>query len=72
MTASKRTRRPSLRESDRLLQRIRTLVRQTARDDGAGAASLQAQRRELEGLKSEFAESVKRDMTGGDNGLETT
>jgi hypothetical protein len=58
--ASKRASTPVGRETDRLLERIRTLVRQTDRGDGAGAATLRAQQREIERLKSQLAEVVKR------------
>jgi len=64
--ASNRT--PSLRESDRLLERIRELVRQTDRDDHPSSAALRAQRREIEDLKSQLAELVKRNPTGDRHG----
>jgi hypothetical protein len=56
------------RETDRLLQRIRTLVRETARGDGSNGATLRAQKREIEQLKSQLAEIVKRNPTGLDDG----
>ena len=48
------------RESDRLLQRIRALVRKSERDDGRNSVELDAQTREIDRLKSELAELVKR------------
>lgn len=63
--AARRASRPGLRESDRLLARIRTLVQQTDRGDGADGATVRAQRREIEHLKLQLAEIVKRNPTGG-------
>jgi hypothetical protein len=48
------------RESDQLLQRIRSLVRDSERVDGRDGVELEAQRREIDRLKSELAEAVKR------------
>jgi hypothetical protein len=48
------------RETDRLLGRIRTLVHQSDRGDGADRASLRAQKREIEELKSQLAEVIER------------
>jgi hypothetical protein len=48
------------RESDQLLQRIRSLVRDTGRVDGRDGVELEARRREIDRLKSELAEAVKR------------
>jgi hypothetical protein len=48
------------RESDQLLQRIRSLVRESERVDGRDGVELEAQRREIDRLKSELAEAVKR------------
>ena len=56
------------RETDRLLQRIRTLVQQTDRGDGVSRATVSAQKREIEHLKSQLAEIVKRNPTGLDDG----
>ena len=56
------------RETDRLLQRIRTLVQQTDRGDGVSGATVRAQQREIEHLKSQLAETVKRNPTGLDDG----
>jgi hypothetical protein len=47
------------RESDQLLQRIRTLVRESGRDDGRSGIELEAQRREIDRLKAELADVVK-------------
>jgi hypothetical protein len=52
------------RETDRLLERIRTLVERTNRGDGARGAIVRAQQREIECLKSQLAEIVKRNPTG--------
>jgi hypothetical protein len=53
--------RPSRRrERDRLLQRIRALVRESERDDGRKSVELDAKRREIAQLKSELADVVKR------------
>jgi hypothetical protein len=48
------------RECDRLLQRIRALVRESERDDGRKSVELDAKRREIAQLKSELANVVKR------------
>jgi hypothetical protein len=61
-----------MRESDRLLHRIRTLVRQTDRGLGSDGATLRAQRREIEHLKFQLAEIVKRNPTGLDDGRAET
>ena len=70
MTRPKRTPLPGRSDTDQLLERIKRLVQQVG-DDDAPAAAPQAQRHELERLKSELAESVRRDLTKGD-GIETT
>jgi hypothetical protein len=54
---------PPRRESDQLLQRIRKLVRASDRDDGATSVGLEAQRREIDRLKSQLADVVKRTAT---------
>jgi hypothetical protein len=56
------------RETDRLLQRIRTLVQQTDRGGAVSGATVSAQKREIEHLKSQLAEIVKRNPTGLDDG----
>jgi hypothetical protein len=56
------------RKTDRLLHRIRTLVQETDRADGAGKAIVRGQKREIEQLKSQLAEIVKRNPTGLDDG----
>jgi hypothetical protein len=48
------------RESDRLLRRIKTLVQDTRCDKEATVIELEAQRREIERLKTQLAEIVKR------------
>jgi hypothetical protein len=58
MPPSKRSHRSGLRETDRLLQRIRTLVGE------ANGRSTVTQRREIERLKAQLAERVKQDPTG--------
>ena len=50
---------PTSRETDRLLQRIRALVRDRRRAD-ASAAEREARTREIERLKAQLAEIVKR------------
>jgi hypothetical protein len=54
-----------LSELDELVLRIRTLVRATKllREGGASAATLRAQDREIECLKSRLADMVKKDPT---------
>jgi hypothetical protein len=54
---------PDLNATDRLLQRIRTLIRQTRADYAADDASMRGRRREIDRLKSELAECVKRNPT---------
>jgi hypothetical protein len=71
VTRPKRTPLPGRSDRDQLLARIKRLVQQVG-DDDAPAAAPQAQRRELERLKSELAESVRRDLTKDDDGIETT
>jgi hypothetical protein len=66
--APKRASTPARRETDRLLQRIRELVGQTDRGDGASGATVRAQKREIEELKSRLAEVVMRNPTGLDDG----
>jgi hypothetical protein len=51
---------PPTRESDRLLERLRTLVHDNRRSNGASRIELQARRREIERLKAELADVVKR------------
>jgi flagellin-like hook-associated protein FlgL len=53
------------RESDQLLQRIRTLVRESERDNGRSGVELEAQRREIDRLKSELADLVKQTEKDG-------
>jgi hypothetical protein len=53
-----------MRETDRLLQRIRALVQQTSHRDGSDGPTVRAQKREIEHLKSQLAEMVKRNPTG--------
>ena len=65
--ARKRASKSVSREPDRLLQRIRTLVQQSNGSDGSDGATVRAQRREIEQLKSQLAEIVKRNPTGLDD-----
>jgi flagellin-like hook-associated protein FlgL len=51
------------RTVDGLLERIRTLVAQTNHGSASGA-TLHAHRREIERLKSQLAECVKRNLNG--------
>jgi len=51
---------PPGREADRLLQRIRTLVREGRHGDGASRIELEARAQEIERLKTQLAEVVKR------------
>lgn len=51
---------PPRREADRLLQQIRTLVREDRRGDGASRIELEARAQEIERLKTQLAEVVKR------------
>ena len=51
---------PPRREADRLLQRIRTLVREDRRCDGARSIELEERAQEIERLKTQLAEVVKR------------
>jgi hypothetical protein len=51
---------PPKRESDRLLERLRTLVQDNRRAIGASSVELDARSREIERLKAELAEVVKR------------
>ena len=53
-------------EVDRLIRRIRTLIRRAPASTDANDASLAAQRREIERLKSELADCVRRNPTGTD------
>jgi hypothetical protein len=50
---------PPAREADRLLQRIRTLVRESSRDNGANRIDLEGRLQEIERLKARLAELVK-------------
>jgi hypothetical protein len=59
-----RPRNAGLSETDRLLHRIRTLIHPAGVHDGRNAASLRAQKREIDRLKLELAECVKRNPTG--------
>jgi hypothetical protein len=63
LMASKRSR-TGLGETDRLIDRIRALIRLTNARDGGNDALLRAQRLEIDRLKSELAESVKQNPTG--------
>lgn len=51
---------PPKRESDHLLERLRTVVRNTRRGSSASSIELEARSREIEHLKSERAEVVRR------------
>ena len=51
---------PPGREADRLLQRIRALVREGRRGDGASRIELEARAQEIEQLKTQLAEVVRR------------
>ena len=51
---------PPRREADRLLQRIRTLVREDRRCDRARSIELEERAQEIERLKTQLAEVVKR------------
>jgi len=51
---------PPKRESDRLLERLRMLVQDSRRGVRASSIELQAGSREIERLKAELAEVVKR------------
>jgi hypothetical protein len=66
--ASRRASTSARWETDRLLQRIRALVQQTDRGNGADGATVRAQKRQIEQLKSQLAEIVKRNPTGLDDG----
>jgi chromosome segregation ATPase len=66
-TAARDTRTTSTRAADRLLQRIRTLVRQANRDGDANKAELRAQRGEIDDLKSQLAEVVKQNSSGDEH-----
>jgi len=50
---------PPGREADRLLQRIRALVRDSSRESGANGIELERRLREIERLKARLAELVK-------------
>jgi hypothetical protein len=50
---------PPPRDTDRLLQRIRTLVRESRTEKSANGTELEARRREIERPKAELAELVK-------------
>jgi hypothetical protein len=51
---------PPKRESDRLLERLRTLVHDSRRGVGASSLELEERSREMERLKGELADAVKR------------
>jgi hypothetical protein len=51
---------PPKRESDRLLERLRVLVHDSRRGNGASSIELQACSREMERLKAELADVVER------------
>jgi len=58
--------------SEHVLQRMRTVVREARADNRAsGGGWLQAQRSELEHLRSELEASVKRELTEHDDGVQT-
>ena len=67
--AAQRARSPRQRESEHLLRRIGTLVRETEslRRSGASGKAVDARRREIDRLKSRLADVVRRDPTGGDD-----
>jgi hypothetical protein len=71
VTPSKRTARPGLTDTDRLLVRMKRLV-QRAGDNGASEVSRHVPSGELDRLKSQLAESVRRDLADRDDGAETT
>jgi hypothetical protein len=71
VTPSKRMATPGLTDTDRLLVRMKSLV-QRAGGDGASGALRHAPSGELDRLKSELAESVRRALADGDGGTETT
>jgi hypothetical protein len=71
VTPSKRTATPGPTDTDRLLVRMKRLVGR-AGDSGAGEVSHHAPSAELDHLKSELAESVRRDLADRDDHAETT
>lgn len=58
------------RESDRLLERLRTLVHDSRRANGASSIEVQARIREIEHLKAELAGVVKRTAATTTSGRE--
>jgi hypothetical protein len=60
---TERRRHAGLSETDRLLHRIRALIQRSGATDVRNAASLRAQKREIDRLKLELAECVKRNPT---------
>jgi hypothetical protein len=66
MTPSRRASSAGVGQSERLLQRIRALVREIGEGRASGAPP-RALARELERLRSQLVESVRRDMTDRDD-----
>jgi hypothetical protein len=54
---------PPNRETDRVLQRLRTLVHDSRHSTGANRLEREARGREIERLKSELAAAVKQTAT---------
>jgi ATP-dependent protease ClpP protease subunit len=50
---------PPKRESDRLLERLRMLVHDSRRGNGASSTELERRSREIERLRAELADVVK-------------
>jgi hypothetical protein len=71
VTPSKRTAAPGLTDTDRLLVRMKRLVRRDG-DSGTSGVSRHAPSSELDRLKSELAESVRRDLADRKRRAETT
>jgi hypothetical protein len=61
---------PPRRETDRLLERLRTLVHDGRRVSGASSIELEARSREIERLKAELADVVRRTATATTSGRE--
>jgi hypothetical protein len=61
---TERPRNRGLSETDRLLHRIRTLIQRSGASNARNDASLRVQRREIDRLKLELADCVKRNPTG--------